>query len=100
MSFRLPLLDAASHYRRVFGGIEIQNRAAYQFVFRDADHLQEQAIGEDDVGAIVVDDDALIDGFQDAGHFANPGECFWHGILAFASAVLDLARCDSSAWRW
>jgi hypothetical protein len=74
MSFRLPLLDAGAHYRRVFGRIEIQNRAADQFVFRDADHLQEQAIGEDDMAAIVVDDDSLIDGFEDACHFANPGE--------------------------
>jgi len=39
------------------------------------------------VAAVVVDDDALIDGFQDASHFANPGECFWHGILAFAGRL-------------
>jgi hypothetical protein len=37
------------------------------------------------VAAVVVDDDALIDGFQDAGHFGDPGECFWHGVLTFGA---------------
>jgi hypothetical protein len=97
MPFRLPLLDAITQYLRALGGIQIQNLAADQFFFRDANHLQEQAIGEEDVAAIVVDDDALIDGFQDAGHFANPGECFRHGVLAFVGQWANLVRCKFSA---
>ena len=58
--------------------------------------FRNRAIGEDDVAAIVVDDDALIDGFQDAGHFGDPGEFgFWHGVLAFGEYEWgNLVRCQ------
>jgi hypothetical protein len=86
----LPALDLLAQHRCVLGRIQVQNLAADQFVLWYADHLQEKGIGEHDVATVVVDDDALIDGFQDASHFANPGErCFWHGVLAFVSAVVE-----------
>ena len=98
LSFRLPLQDAAAQDVRVFGRVHIENLAANQLFFRDAYHFLEEGVGEDDVAAIVVDDDALIDGFEDASHFGDPGELgFLHGALAFDRAEGDVVRCKFSA---
>ena len=90
VSVSLAALDFSDQRGTVFGRKQVGDFAADEFGGGNANHLLKMAIGVDDVAAIVVDDYALIERFQNADDTFQPvARNFSHRI---ASGIGDENR--------
>src|SRR6202521_4815397 len=81
MPLGLADLDVLFERRDIFGRLHIGEGAAQELFGGSADHALKYFVRKDDPGAGVIDDYALIEGFQDAGNFIEPLGLFERRIV-------------------